>query len=182
MNRPWVERIKDLEIGADRGGVGPRSDQADAQLISDVAAGLRAWGHSTGEQPALKILREAIWFFWQQPRLERPVVASKYPRSSPWSEEAARLALSGESTKDRLEIEHVEPLKRVARWLIEDAPSVDTVASELPKRVHSVVVTRDEAKRLPDAGTPSERYAHAGLDLTAFRALDDWAGLTPSSA
>lgn len=154
-------------MDADRGAVGPRSDLADAKLILDVAAGLRAWGDSTGQQPPSKILREAVWFFWQQPRLERPVVASKYPRSSPWSEEAARLALSGESTKDRL-------------WLLDEAPTVDTIASELPKRVHSVIVTRDEAKRLPDAGTPAERYARAGLDLAAFRALDDWSDLTPS--
>jgi hypothetical protein len=159
-----------------------RSDQADAELISHVAAGLRAWGESTGESPPSKILREAIWFFWQQPRLERPVVASKYPRTSPWSEEAARLALSGESTKGLLEIEHVEPLNRVSRWLLDEAPSVDTIASELPKRVHSVIVTRAEAKLLPDAGTPAERYLSAGLDLDEFRALDDWRDLVPSPA
>lgn len=162
--------------------MGPRSDLADAKLISDVAAALRAWRASTGARPALKILRETVWFFWQQPRLERPVVASKYPRASPWSEEAARVALNGEPTNNRLVIEHVEPLNRVLRWLVDEAPTVDAIVCELPKRLHCVVVTKAEATCLPDAGTPVERYAHAGLDLAAFRALDDWSGLTPSRA
>jgi hypothetical protein len=37
-----------------------------------------------------------------------------------------------------------------------------------------VVVTTEESKRLPNAGTAMERYAAAGLDLAKLRPLDDW--------
>src|SRR5215213_3246803 len=57
-----------------------RDDEADARLILAVARALRDWRRSTGAQPPTKRLREAVWFFWQQPRLERPLVRRKYPR------------------------------------------------------------------------------------------------------
>jgi len=37
-------------------------------------------------------------------------------------------------------------------------------------------VTKEQSLGLPDAGSPEERYAAAGLDLAAFRSLDDWRG------
>ena len=71
-------------------------------------------------------------------------------------------------------IEHIEPMNRALRWLVEKAPEVDEVIAQLPSRLRCVVVTKDESVRLPDDGTPDERYAKASLDLAGFRALDDW--------
>ncbi|HEX8102622.1 MAG TPA: hypothetical protein VF533_08430 [Solirubrobacteraceae bacterium] len=164
----------------------PRDDEADAALIVGVAASLRSWAARTGAQPPLKILREAVWFFWQQPRLERPLVRPKYPRAVPWSREAADVVLSGGPRSGRLVIEHVEPLNRTLRWLIESERSVEEVMTELPTRLECVVVTAEQSRGLPDAGSPHDRYAAAGLDLSAFKPLDDWSasdqGSTASGA
>ena len=83
-----------------------RDDHADAALIVDVAAAWRRWRGRTNKGPATKILRETVWFYWQNPRLERPRVAGKYPRGVPWSEAAASLVVSGVARNDRLVIEH----------------------------------------------------------------------------
>lgn len=152
-----------------------RRDEVDAQLVLDVAASLRRWRDRTGKEPATKVLRETVWFFWQHPRLDRPLVASKYPRGALWSEEAASAALSGSSLKDKLVIEHLEPMNRALRWLIDDEPIVQLVIDQLPDRLACAVVTKEQSLGLPDAGSPEERYAAAGLDLAAFRSLD-WRG------
>jgi len=157
-----------------------RDDHADAALICGVATALRDWGVHTGQPPPLKILREAVWFYWQAPRLRGKKVPPKYPRAVGWSEAAARLVASGEPRKGRLVIEHIEPMNRALRWLVEEAPEVDEVIAQLPSRLRCVVVTKDESVSLPDDGTPDERYAKAGLNLASFRALDDWD--FPSSA
>jgi hypothetical protein len=152
-----------------------RDDLADAALVANVATALRAWRDATGRPPSSKVLREAIWFFWQAPRLQRPLVAKKYPRSAPWSEEAAGIVLRGEVIKDRLAIEHTEPLNRTYRWLLDDIPNPETIAAELSGRLGCVIVTAEQGRAIPDAGTPHERYTAAGLDLSSFRSLDDWA-------
>ncbi len=55
----------------------------DAQLVVNVAAALRRWQQRTGaEQRRRKVLREAVWFFRQRARLERPLVMGKYARSA----------------------------------------------------------------------------------------------------
>ncbi len=59
-----------------------RRDAVDARLVTDVARALRAWQASTERPAATKVLREAVRFFWQNPRLKRPVVSGKYPRSA----------------------------------------------------------------------------------------------------
>jgi hypothetical protein len=119
-----------------------RDDQVDAELIRAVATSLRSWGEATGRDAPLKILREAVWFFWQEPRLARPRVPPKYPHAVPWSREAAAIALSADPRKGRLVIEHIEPLNRTLRWLVETNPSAATLARELPKRLDCVVVSR----------------------------------------
>ena len=154
-----------------------RRDDADAQLVVDVAASLRRWRDVTGKQPPTKVLREAVWFFWQQPRLPRPLVASKYPEGALWSEDAARFALSGHSSKGKLVIEHLEPMNRALWWLIDEAPTVQTVIAMLPGRLACAVVTKEQSLALPDVGSPDERYAAAGLDLTTFQPLGDWRAL-----
>jgi hypothetical protein len=57
-------------------------DRADAQLVAEVAAALRGWQQRGGGAAATKVLRETGWFYWQNPRLPRPLVAGKYPHSA----------------------------------------------------------------------------------------------------
>lgn len=147
-------------------------------MVCAVSAALREWRQRTEREPATKILRETVWFYWQFPRLERPLVASKYPRRVPWSDDAAAIVLGGKRTGGRLVIEHVVPFNLTLRWLIDEAPGVDEVLAELPKRLKCAVVTREESARLPDVGTPQERYRAAGLDLDRLRSLDERHGFT----
>lgn len=152
-------------------------DQADAQLLSDVAAALHRWEQSTGVKPPLKVLRETVWFFWQHPRLKvgGDLIASKYPRSARWSREAAALAVGGvESWTGHLVIEHIRPLHRVVRQMIEDPPQADQVEELLAPALEVVVITKDQERALPDKGEPEQRYVAAGLDLAAFKSLDEW--------
>lgn len=151
----------------------PRQDRADAGLICEVAAALRGWEERTGSRAATKILRKAVWFFWQSPRLAGPLVASKYPRGAPWSDAAAAIVLDGAPLRGRLVIEHLEPMSRTLRWLIEDTPDTSSILEELPTRLSCAVITKAESARLPDDGTPEERYRRGGLDLSVFRPLDE---------
>lgn len=142
-------------------------------MLCALAAALRDWREHTGREPSTKILREAVWFYWQAPRLPRPLVASKYPRGVPWSDDAAALFLAGGSTAGKLVIEHLEPLNRTLGWLINEAPEAEEIVDGLPGRIECAVVTQEENKRLPDTGTSEERYRLAGLELDLLRTLDD---------
>lgn len=153
---------------------GLRRDDVDAQLVLDVAASLRSWRDRTGKEPATKVLRETVWFFWQHPRLDRPLVASKYPRGALWSEEAARAAGLGLTGKGELVIEHLEPMNRALRWLIDDAPTTQEVIDGLPGRLMCAVVTKDQSAGLSNTGSAEERYRASGLDLATFKPLDQW--------
>lgn len=133
-------------------------------MVCAVSAALRDWRERTERKPATKILRETVWFYWQLPRLERPLVASKYPRRVPWSDDAAAIVLGGKRTG--------------GRWLINEAPGVEEVLAELPDRLECAVVTKEESARLPDVGTPQERYRAVGLDLDRLRSLDERQGFT----
>lgn len=157
-----------------------RDDVADAELVVEVAAALRRWGEASGQRPATKVLRETVWYFWQQPRLPKPLILSKYPRLAPWSLEAARAYLDAGSPDGRLVIEHAEPMNRVLAWLIDGAPTPYEVTEELPRRLAVNVVTKEQSAGLPDAGAPAERYAVAGLDLASFRSLDAWEAELPN--
>lgn len=153
-------------------------DGADAQLITDVAAALRRWQQHSGRPAATKVLRETVWFFWQNPRLDRPLVAGKYPRSARWSREAADVALSAEEEPSgRLVIEHVEPMHRLLRRMIDTPHDAEDIAGYLNRGLEVVVVTKPQSDALPDDGDPEERYRAAGLELHSFRSLDDWEDL-----
>lgn len=150
-------------------------DLTDARLVADVAAALRAWQEASGRPAATKTLRETVWFYWQNPRMPRPRVSGKYPRSARWSREAAEVVLDGDGTvQGRLVIEHIEPMHRLLRRLIDEPLEPTEVASVLSAGLDVVLVTKEQSKLLPDAGSAEERYRAAGLDLNDFRSLDDW--------
>lgn len=150
-------------------------DAADAQLVADIADALRTWQARTGRPAATKVLREAVWFYWQNPRLPRPLINGKYPRAAMWSHDAAEMVLAGAAeARGQLVIEHIEPMSRLLRSLINTPEDAGRVAELLGDGLRVVVVTRAESDALPDSGDPDERYASAGLTLSDFRSLDDW--------
>jgi hypothetical protein len=149
-------------------------DDNDARLVADVAASLRVWQAAEGRPAPTKILRETVWFFWQNPRMPKPRVGGKYPRTSQWSREAAEAALAADGLSGRLVIEHVRPMHRLLRRLIDEPLLVPELVEELRAGLEVVVVTKDQSAKLPDGDSPTDRYRAAGLDLREFRSLDEW--------
>ena len=150
-------------------------DTADAQLVAEVATALREWQKHSGRAAPTKVLRETVWFFWQNPRLARPRVAGKYPRAARWSAEAASAVGSGTSAgPGQLVVEHIQPMHRLLRRLIDEPLEPDQIAALLREGLEVVVVTKQQADALGDDGSPHDRYRRAGLELGGFRTLDEW--------
>lgn len=134
------------------------------------------------------VARQALWSFWELPRLPRPLVQSKYPAAYPWSAEARSIYLSN-STRPTggwgLVLEHVTPRNVLLRELIERAEILDTdgLANELFTKLVAAVVTKAEDQALTAAGVsfaqpagadPADlwaRYRAAGLDPSTFASL-----------
>lgn len=158
------------------------SDLVDAQTVLGIAQALHGRPITTG---SLRIMRETVWFIWQQPRLPRPLIWSKYPTSYPWSSAArARHESNGRPPAGGLGLilEHVNPMKHMVVHLVERAPSLDgpMVADFLHANLAAAVVTADENRRLARAGVAStfndgdiwERYRVAGIDVDGFAQLN----------
>jgi hypothetical protein len=134
------------------------------------------------------VLREALWFIWEKPRLPAPLVASKYPKPYPWSP-GARAEYRRHSGKRPeggwgLVLEHLYPRELFVADLLsnsERASSADVVEL-LNGRLMGAVVRRDEDRQLPTraqsagawhdyAADPWLRYRSAGLPLADFGPL-----------
>ena len=75
---------------------GTEEDLADAHGLLTI---LRATGNARSRRGAgsMHIAREALWSFWEHPRLPRPLVSNKYPLAYPWS--AAARAVYAQAAK-----------------------------------------------------------------------------------
>ena len=170
-----MEPARLLRLGADR-------DEADGDLLTAMLHATSAWRARTGLTQPTKPLRELVWFTWQQPRLPKPLVRSKYPEQAPWTE-AARLALA-QDARARLVIEHVEPVSVVLTKLLAlataGALTPAMTCNELYAAGSFAVVTADEDKALTRAGVrgsaphlddPWSRYRAAGIDVSRLAPL-----------
>jgi hypothetical protein len=166
---------------------GRTADRRDAGAVLAVVKACRtaldAGRPRTGPRV---VVREALWFLWELPRLPRPLVQSKYPKPYPWSPEARRRF--EHSTKRPqggwgFVIEHLYPRELLAWELLDHANELsrDRVVGLLAERVTAAVVTRDEDRVLPTAGEsrkpwedyeadPWRRYRDR-LDVAAFAPL-----------
>lgn len=155
-------------------------DEADLRLILAVIDALREWEQAAGREARLKPLREAVWFYWQQPRLAGRSVRAKYPRDVPWSR-AARGAQ--EDGQVGLVIEHTKPMKVLLRELLDRPPAdLSQLRGRLDEGLSCVVITEDENAQLAKAGMasgpadedgdPFDRYYAAELEVDGFRPLD----------
>lgn len=156
-----------------------RNDLADAALVADVANAFGRWRQAhDGKLGSLKPFREAVWFYWQQPRLPRPLIRGKYPAAVPWSP-AARMAYWGNPKHPSgLVIEHSRPMDVLLRELLDAAPvSPESALRMLGEPPTYAVVTDEESRALGNAewhgSDPLRKYADAGLDVSGFRPLSE---------
>lgn len=157
------------------------TDLRDARLVGHVAEALRDWEENAGRRGPTKPLREAIWFYWQSPRLPRPRIRGKYPVAFPWTA-AARDSYHRDPVDVKLVIEHTEPMTLVMDDVLREPRTDRQVASLLTDRLACVVVTRDEDRRITAAGyglagpdgdqDPLARYRAAGIDVDRIAPLD----------
>lgn len=169
--------------------LGPAADRCDAEAVLLVAAACRkTLRRDQSRSGPMRVLREALWFMWEKPRLPEPLVASKYPKPYPWSPGARALYRehSGKRPKGGwgLVLEHLYPRELFVADLLSNPEEVSSAEAIelLNRRVMAAVVTSDEDRELPTraqsarpwqhyAGDPWMRYRSAGLPLTDFGPL-----------
>jgi hypothetical protein len=180
--------------------LGVDADLVDAgALFAIIEAGRALIGHGRARSGAGRVLREAIWFLWEQPRLPGPLVASKYPPSYPWSPEARRAYSANHGRRPpggwSLVIEHMYPRELLVAELLDDAAiaTATDVVEVLSARLIAAVVTTNEDRILPPrsrvlrdwsayAADPWVRYRMSGLPVDQFRALPEVAAAAHGSS
>jgi hypothetical protein len=129
------------------------------------------------------VARQALWSFWEHPRLPRPLISNKYPRPYPWSPAARDIYLTT-SRASGLVLEHVRPVNILVDAMIFSAGSwaVVDLIEYLETYMAGAVITRSEDEALRDAGVglgPLDqsdpdvwaRYRTAGLVPESFASL-----------
>ncbi|MGH2920147.1 MAG: hypothetical protein ACRDLS_16335 [Solirubrobacteraceae bacterium] len=152
--------------------------------MSPVPAAQR-FGRERSRAASMRVLREALWFIWEEPRLPRPLVASKYPKPYPWSPRARATFDAHAGKRPRggwgLVIEHLYPRELLVAYLLDEGAHRDAADAVdiLTARLMAAVVTRDDDRQLPTraqsarpwddyASDPWLRYRAAGLQLEDF--------------
>lgn len=149
--------------------------RADAKLILATVHAMADWESVSGRPIPAKPPRELVWTVWEQPRLPRPVHRGKYPLAVPWSPAARR---ANADPGARLVIDHVLPAAALARRLLDDPPGTPTALVRILNSITYLVIAPEDNQRLraagvgaklaPNSSDPLDRYAHAGIDLSAF--------------
>ncbi len=181
MGDPEVGRP--LTLGVER-------DRDDAGALLSVVEEFRTLVARGGQRSgAARVLREAVWFLWEQPRLPRPLVGSKYPLSYPWSPPARDRWLAHGRRRPQggwgLVIEHIYPRECLIADLVDDplASTPAAVIEVLSTRLIAAVITSSEDRMLPSRSrSPREwtdyevdpwvRYRMAGLPVSEFRSAE----------
>ncbi len=164
------------------------SDARDADAILRILNGVTAMGPRVGLTGKSRVVGEALWFFWEHPRLPHPLVSGKYPATYPWSA-AARKRQQEHETRPQggwgLIIEHVLPRGLIITQMLERGDNLTqrTLLRILRDRLTGAVITVAEDKQLQNAGVgtslppgddgtdPWSRYRYAGLEVSGFAPL-----------
>ena len=158
------------------------ADLADADFLMAIFGAAREWESVTGRRTPNKVLRESLWFVWQAPRLPRPLVRSKYPRSSPWTAAARAAFATNPRGRGDLVMEHIEPISGLIRTLLISPTDRPSFIQALNDALRFCVVTTSEDKMLaagkvanhtPTSQDPWVRYRLAGIDVTQIQPLDE---------
>ena len=150
-----------------------RGDAAELQLLLDVLRAFRRYADARGSQPAVKVIREAMFFHWEGPRLPP---GGKYSPFLPHTPAARARKQAGH--RDGFVLEHVLPVNVLIRELLADVPDdVDALRTRLETAADRVVITKEENAALvaagvgssvPTPGDPWSRYSTAGMDPRQF--------------
>lgn len=100
------------------------------------------------------VSRQALWSFWELPRLPRPILANKYPRPYPWSPNAREAFLKSGRTSG-LVLEHVRrPLNILLEAMIRSSPAwtVPDIVDYLRTFMAGAINTMAKDKALQAAG------------------------------
>lgn len=177
------------------GSLGEEEDLADAEAVTKVVeASYSILNRHRPRTGPLRLVREAVWFLWEQPRLPRPLVRDKYPLAYPWSPGAQEVIEAAPKSYGRppfggwgLVIEHLYPRELMIHDLVElvisTRPPAQAVVELLSSRVMAAVVRRDEdmqlmaRRELPRGwasydSDPWLRYRDAQFELGDFAAVD----------
>jgi hypothetical protein len=177
-DRDTVEALIDkstrsIAAGYLAGATPSANDAADLQLILSLLRAFKEHETTTGTPGSVRVLREAIFFRWEAPRLPP---GGKYSPRLPHSPAARARRQAGRT--DGLVFEHVMPISLVIKRLLADLPA-DTTAlrAVLDTTADRVIITKAEDQALVAAGTrtrlptlddPWSRYRAAGLDPATF--------------
>lgn len=95
------------------------------------------------------VARQALWSFWQLPRLPRPLVQGKYPVIYPWSV-ATRAAYAANPKAPKggrgLILEHLRPRNILIGLMIEESEQLTAgdLIRYLSRFLAGAVITKDE--------------------------------------
>lgn len=162
--------------------LGQDDDQIDAEALLGVLRECREV-RDRRRAGTTHVSRQALWSFWELPRLPRPIISNKYPRPYPWSPAARDVYLTTGRTSG-LVLEHVRPLNILLDAMIRSsgAWTVLDLTNYLETFMAGAVITKHEDTALQEAGVglgPLDqndpdvwaRYRTANLEPTTFRPL-----------
>lgn len=161
------------------------TDEHDAGAILLVAKALSSMSPGVFESSLIRVLREAIYFTWEQPRLPKPLVQGKYPRAFPWSADAREILEQHQARPTGgygLVFEHVIPKHILCSTLLSESQRL--TCSELVRSLHDgiavAIVSKREDQQLPKGldrtlaeylADPWLRYRGSGVDLSRVAPL-----------
>lgn len=169
-----------ISLGADE-------DRADAEGLLGVLCScqpVRQRRHAG----TTHVARQALWSFWELPRLPKPLLQNKYPLSYPWST-AARASYKEYRKAPKggrgLVLEHVRPRNILIDNMVERSEQLtaNDLIGYLNHFLAGAVITKEEDLLLTNAGVayapidandpdPWARYRTAGLDPESFKPVD----------
>lgn len=164
------ERVRRGRVRGDRR---QRDDEADLQLLLDLLRSYHDHERRTGITSATRVLREALYFVWEGPRLPNGL---KYAPALPHSPAARAQRDAGNHAG--LVYEHAVPVTLVIRRLLAALPSTtENLRAQLEAHAQRVVITKEEDRlltaaglraRMPDPDDVWSRYRAVGLDPESF--------------
>lgn len=133
-------------------GLGQDEDLIDAQALLGVLRECREV-RERRRAGTTHVTRQALWSFWELPRLPRPIISNKYPRPYPWSPGARDVYLTTGRTSG-LVLEHVRPLNILLDTMTFSAGgwTVVDLINYLETYMAGAVITKAEDDALQAAG------------------------------
>lgn len=141
--------------------LGEEEDLLDGEAVYAVVEACRSIaGRGRARSGPGRLLREAIWIVWEQPRLPRTLLDGKYPLRYPWSPSARGTVATQSRRPQGLAIGHLYPHEQLAADLLAEAnDSPAGTVRLLGERIAAAVVTRQEDRLVNAlAGMPWEAH------------------------